>query len=107
MAIGNVVTDNVDMANLKLSINFDLGSKLDMMKIVDKQVFPLLNQAVRAVAAQTAANWAQAVYSAKLWSGEKDAYAKSITWKMTGDFTGYVEATYKYAEDIENGRPAR
>lgn len=95
------------MADMKLSITFDLGDKLDMMKVVNKEVFPLLNQAVRAVAAQTAANWQQAVYSAKLWSGEKDAYAKSISWKMTGDFSGYVEATYKYAEEIENGRPAR
>ena len=36
-----------------------------------------------------------------------DAYAGSITWTMTGDFSGYVEATYKHAEEIETGRPAR
>lgn len=95
------------MANLNLSITFDLGTKLDMMKVVDKQIFPLLHQAVNAVGKQTAFNWQEAVYAAKLWSGEKDAYAKSITWQMTGDFSGYVEATYKHAEEIENGRPAR
>lgn len=95
------------MADLKLSIHFDLATKLQIMQAVDRQVFPLLHQAVNAVGFQTKANWQAAVYSAKLWSGEKDAYAKSITWKMTGDFSGVVEATYKYAEEIENGRPAR
>lgn len=95
------------MANLSFSISFDLAGKLDMLKVVNKEVFPLLNQAVRAVTAQTAYNWTEAVYGAKLWSGEKDAYVKSITWKMTGDFSGEVEATYKHAEEIENGRPAR
>ena len=95
------------MADLKFSISFDLGAKLDMLKVVNKEVFPLLNQAVRAVTAQTAYNWTEAVYAAKLWSGEKDAYVKSISWKMTGDFSGEVVSTYKYAEEIENGRPAR
>lgn len=95
------------MANMNLSITFDLGAKLDLMKVVNQQVFPLLHQAVNAVGKQTAYNWQGAVYAAKLWSGEKDAYAKSISWTMTGDFSGYVEATYKYAEEIENGRPAR
>lgn len=95
------------MADLKFSISFDLGAKLDMLKVVNKQVFPLLNQAVRAVTAQTAYNWTEAVYGAKLWSGEKDAYVKSISWKMTGDFSGVVEATYKHAQEIETGRPAR
>lgn len=95
------------MANLTFNISFDLGSKLEVTAIVNKQVFPLLNQAVRAVAQQTAADWQKAVYGAKLWSGEKDAYAQSISWKMTGDFNAVVEATYKHAEEIETGRPAR
>lgn len=95
------------MSNLSFSISFDLAGKLDIMKVVDKTVFPLLAQAVNAVGHQTAANWQQAVYGAKLWSGEKDSYAQSIKWSMTGDFSGEVVATYKYAEEIENGRPPR
>lgn len=94
------------MAQMNLKISFDLGSLLDVKAIVNKQVFPLLNQAVRAVAQQTAAEWQQEVYQAKLWVGEKDAYAQSITWRMTGDFTAVVEATYKHAQAIETGRPA-
>lgn len=91
---------------MNLSITFDIGTKLDLMAVVDRQVFPLLAQAVNAVGKSTANNWQQAVYAAKLWSGEKDDYAKSISWKMTGDFSGEVEATYGYAKEIEDGRPA-
>lgn len=95
------------MAQLTYSITFDLGSTLDITAIVNKAVFPLLHQSVNAIGKQTAEDWKEAVYKAKLWSGEKDAYADSITWRMTGDFGGYVEATYKHAQEIETGRPAR
>lgn len=93
--------------SLTYNISFDLGSKLDLVTAINKQVFPLLNQAVKAVAQQTAINWQQAVYGAKLWQGEKDAYASSITWSMTGDWSAVVETDYKYAEEIETGRPSR
>lgn len=91
----------------ELKFSFDLGTTLDIQKVVNKQVFPLLNQAVRAVAAKTAADWKSAVYGAKLWSGEKDAYAETIKWKMTGDFTAEVQSNYKYDKEIEYGRPSR
>lgn len=91
----------------ELKFSFDLGTTLDIQKVVNKQVFPLLNQAVRAVAARTAADWQSAVYGAKLWSGEKDAYAETIKWKMTGDFTAEVQSNYKYDKEIEYGRPSR
>lgn len=95
------------MAQIQYQITFDLASKLEIMSVVNKQVFPMLNQAVRAIAAKTAADWKTSVLKAKLWSVEKDAYANSINWKMTGDFSAYVEADYKYAQEIETGRPAR
>ncbi|BCP56312.1 hypothetical protein K32_49290 [Kaistia sp. 32K] len=94
------------MANLDFKISFDLGSKLDVTAIVNKQIFPLLNQAVRAVAEQTAAEWRKEIYQAKLWAGEKDAYASTVTWRMTGDFSAVVESNYKHAQAIETGRPA-
>lgn len=90
------------MPNLNLTVNIEVLSSA-----IDKHVFPMLNQAVRAVSQQTASDWQAAVYGAKLWSGEKDRYAGSISWRMTGDFSAEVEATYKYASDIESGRPAR
>lgn len=95
------------MGQLKYSVRFDLASTLEITAIVNKAVFPLLNQAVKAVAQQTAANWQESVFRAKLWSGEKDEYAKSIKWEMTGDFSAVVESDYKHAEEIETGRPAR
>lgn len=95
------------MAGKDYSIEINLGSTMDIMGIINKEVFPYLNQAVNAVGQKIAANWQEEVYKAKLWSGEKDAYAKSISWQMTGDFSGYVEATYKWAKEIEEGRPER
>ncbi|EPT1451925.1 hypothetical protein ACVOZ6_003513 [Escherichia coli] len=91
----------------KMSITFNMGSTLDVLGVVNKEVFPYMNTAVNAVGQKLAQRWAEGVYKAKLWSGEKDLYAQSISWQMTGDFSGYVQATYKYAKEIEEGRPAR
>lgn len=95
------------MSKLQYRITFDTGAKLDMVGVVSKEVIPRLNQAVRAVAAKTAENWKAAVMQAKLWSAEKDAYAQSIKWEMTGDFSAVVESDYKLAQEIETGRQAR
>lgn len=95
------------MANINFKISFDPGALLDMSGIVNRQVLPLLNQAVRAVAQQTAIDWQKEVMTAKLWSGEKDQYVKSIQWSMAGDFSAVVESDYKYAAEIEDGRPPR
>lgn len=93
---------------IKMSMTLELGDLLSINGAITKEVFPLVHQAVRAVAFQTHANWQKAVYQQPgLWSGEKDRYAQSITWKMTGDFTAEVEATYEGAQGIENGRPGR
>lgn len=91
------------MAEFKISV--DLSQVMNAVPIINRQVFPLVNQAVRAVAQQTQANWMKAVYRAKLWSGEKDAYATSIAWQMTGDFSAVVHTDYKNADEIETGRP--
>lgn len=93
--------------NLRYAITFSAGAQMDLTAGVNAQVLPLLSQAVKAVAKQTAADWREAVYKAKLWSGEKDAYASSITWEMTGDFSAMVSTDYKNAAEIETGRPAR
>lgn len=93
------------MAEFKISV--DLSGIAGAGNIINQQVFPLLSQAVRAVAQQTAINWQEAVQRAKLWSGEKDAYSGSIQMKMTGPFSALVWSDYKYAEEIETGRPPR
>src|SRR3546814_6414328 len=93
------------MASYQISV--DLGGLPAIKDVIDRQLFPLLSQSVRAVAFQTAKNWKQAVMEAKLWSGEKDAYVQSITWRMTSDLSAVVESDYRHAAEIERGRPAR
>lgn len=94
------------MARFRISVDVRQAA-FEASRAIDATVFPLLNQAVRAIASQTAANWIEAVQRAKLWSGEKDAYAGSITWRMTGDFDAMVETGYRLAQEIEDGRPAK
>lgn len=92
---------------VRYTISFPLAARLEMSAGINARLFPLVNQAINAVAQATAANWKEAVYRAKMWSGEKDAYANSITYRMTGDFSAMVETDYRYAQDIETGRPLR
>lgn len=93
--------------DIKFTATIDASAALTVGGLITKEVFPLLNQAVMAVAQQSVINWQKAVYAAPLWSGEKDAYAKSISWSIKGDFSAEVEATYEKASEIEEGRPAR
>lgn len=107
-AITTRVTAESDLMSTDYKIVVDLTNILEATnQVINQQVLPLLNQAVRAVAEQTRANWTESVQRAKLWSGEKDAYAASIEMKMTGDFSAIIWSDYKYAEEIETGRPAR
>lgn len=92
---------------ISYKIKLDLGSKMDLVAGINAQVMPMLNQAVRAVAQQAVIDWKEAVYKAKLWQGEKDAYANSIKYEMTGDFSAWVSADYEHAGEIETGRPQR
>ena len=94
------------MTQFRISVDLsDVGAQAGA--IINAAVLPRLNQAVRAVVTATQANWAEAVHRASLWQGEKDAYAASIQAKMTGDFEGLVWTDYKYAREIDDGRPAR
>lgn len=94
------------MISFKVTLN--LADVMTAKSMVNKAVFPLLNQAVRAVATQLAANWQTEVYQQRgMWAGEKDAYAQSISWEMVGDFQAMVQATYDQASQIETGRPGR
>ena len=95
------------MSQIRYSITLTAGAAMNLSAGINAKVLPLLHQAVRAVAAATAQRWQEEVLKAKLWQGERDAYAKSITWNMTGDFSAMVESDYEHAQAIETGRPAR
>lgn len=93
------------MAEFRISVDLS-GVLAATGSIINEQVFPLLNQAVRAVSQQLSANWQEAVQRSNLWSGEKDKYVASITWQITGPFSAVVQSNYEHDEEIENGRPA-
>ncbi len=69
-------------------------------------VFPLVSQAISAIANEGAARWKSAVMHATLWQGEKVAYVNSITWRMDGAFAAVIETSYANSGPIESGRPA-
>ena len=90
------------------SIKVDLANVMAQARgVIDEALLPRLNQAVGAVAQQASIDWKEAVARARLWSGEKVPYGNSITWKMTGPFSARVESDYRYAAEIDSGRPAR
>ncbi|UIS74630.1 hypothetical protein [Morganella phage Mecenats66] len=95
------------MSKLNLKINLDLGNNSVAGQIFDQNITPLLSQAVQAVGQQLMMEWQQGVYTAKLWEQERDQYAGSIDIKQINGLKLEVFTDYKYASDIENGRPAR
>lgn len=90
---------------IKYSITFDAADTLG--NAINAAVMPLMNQAVRAIAQKAANDWQEAILRGKMWQGEKDDYAKSVKWEMTGDFSAFVSSDYRYAAEIETGRPSR
>jgi hypothetical protein len=93
------------MAEFKISVT--LPSVMNARPEISGKLLPLVSQAVNVIAQQTVIDWQKAVYRAKLWSGEKDPYIQSIQMRMTGAFSAIVWSDYKYAEEIETGRPPR
>lgn len=92
----------------QFAIKVDLSDVMAQARgIIDAAILPRLNQAVGAVAQQGMIDWKEAIARAKLWSGEKVPYGESVTWKMTGPFAAEISSDYKYAEEIDNGRPPR
>jgi hypothetical protein len=84
-----------------------MGEQTAIKDKINTLVFPMLSKSVRAVAQQVTSDWQEAVYKAKLWTGEKDPYANSIKWEMTGNYSAVVSSGYKHAGEIETGRPAK
>jgi len=89
------------------AITFAGSGQLELSAGIDAQVLPALSAAVTKVGLDVRADWQERVLRAKLWSVEKDAYAASIKFEKTGDFTATVSSDYKYAFEIETGLPAR
>jgi hypothetical protein len=92
---------------MQFSIDIDLGPVAQLVKgVMNEKVLPDLHTAVMAMAALAREDWMTAIHHAKLWQGERDNYAASIAIEQTGPFAARVWSEYKYAEEIETGRPA-
>jgi hypothetical protein len=88
-------------------ISLELPNVSDIQRVVNGTIFPMVAQAVRAIAQEAQMNWIEAVKNAKLWDGEKSPYIKSIVVRYLTDLSAEVVSDYKYAYEIENGRPSR
>jgi len=93
------------LASYKLSI--DLSQLLGANSAIANAIFPMVGQAVRAVAEEGSTRWKDSVYKAHLWQVEKDAYVESISWTMVNALTAEISSSYDFANKIETGRPAR
>src|SRR5260221_665740 len=91
------------MAEFKISV--DLSQLLAVGPIVRAGIFNNLSAAVERVTITGAERWREAVLKAPLWDGERQAYAASIEWRLTGPYSGEITSNYKFVEDIEAGRP--
>lgn len=88
-------------------ITIQLPTVKDVHDVINGSVFPLLAQAVQAIAQEAQRNWIDEVAHAKLRSGEKKAYIESIRIRYLTDLSAEVVSNYKSAYEIENGRPQR
>lgn len=93
------------MADFQITANIDGIAAANAL--IMRAAFPRLTQAVSAVAQRARIDWIEGVQGAKLWQGEKQPYAASIQWRMTGPFEALVWSDYKYANEIETGRPPK
>ncbi len=92
---------------MQFSVSIDLGPVVaGVERIVNEAVLPKLHDAVMMMALHAREDWMTAIRHAKLWQGERDTYAQSINIEQTGPFAARVWSEYKYAQDIETGRPA-
>lgn len=95
------------MADTSFHISLQLPSVDQLVKVINGATFPLAAQAVRAIASETAFRWKESVARASLWQGEKTPYIQSIKVRMLSDLSAEVYSDYKYAQEIEEGRPPR
>jgi len=95
------------MADTSFQISLQLPSVDQLVKVINGATFPLAAQAVRAIASETAFRWKESVARARLWQGEKAPYIQSIKVRMLDDLNAEVYSDYKFAQEIEEGRPPK
>lgn len=95
------------MSKVSYQITLPVSAQMDLSAGINQRLLPMVSQAINGIAQATASRWIDAVQHGKMRPAEKDAYAKSISVRPTGEFSAVVESDYQYASDIETGRPPR
>lgn len=91
---------------MEFAIQIDLAPIItNIQAVFDGTVLPNLQQEVWKIAQMAQTEWMTAIGHAHLWAGEKDNYSSTIDIQMTGPYSALVDSDYKYAEQIETGRP--
>lgn len=94
-------------------IGVDLSGMIPPNAAFDAQHFPMLQEAVRAMAEAGRARWLAYANGAPLPSGNsvpgyhRKGYAASISLRQIGDFEAEIISDYRGAEAIDQGEPAR
>ncbi len=88
-------------------ISLQLPSVDQLIRVINGATFPLAAKAVAAIANETSFRWKESVARARLWQGEKTPYIQSIKVRVINDLAMEVYSDYKFAEEIEQGRPPR
>jgi len=91
----------------KYAVSIDLSELYNANGVIAQAIFGNVATAVKAVAHEGAYKWKDSVNKAALWSGEKKPYIKSINVVGAGDFSAEIISEFKYAAEIETGRPAK
>jgi hypothetical protein len=94
------------MPNYNLTI--DLAPLMMAMASVNKEIELRIAKTVADTANAVLMDWKERVLHAPgVWQQEKDDYANSIAIRPINDFEVEIYSDYKFAAEIETGRPAR
>ena len=85
-----------------------ISAPLIERELMNAEVMPRVQEAIGAIAEVARAKWQSAIMDARgVWFVEKQQYVKSIKWEYTAPLRARVWTDYKYAQQIETGRPQR
>jgi hypothetical protein len=86
----------------------DLSHLFHGVSVLHDEILARISQVVAATAEAGRLMWADDVMKAKgIWSQEKQDYAKSIKVRHINEYESEIFSDYKFASDIETGRPSR
>lgn len=90
------------------SVSVDISRIIDANEYLRDELLANVGDAVRMVADKVQEEWQHAVDTAPgIWIRERREYAASIQLRMVTPTSAEIWTEYRYAEEIETGRPAK